>query len=327
VRQAGKDFFFMKILVTGAAGFIGSHLSERLTGLGHEVVGIDCFTDYYPRKTKEQNLKGLLSRKNFKLVEANLLTVDLAKLLKNVEVVFHKAAQAGVRASWGKNFETYADNNILATQKLLEACKNIPLNKFIYASSSSVYGNTKDLPAQESSLPFPVSPYGVSKLAAENLSMLYHANYSVPVICLRYFTVFGPRQRPDMAFNKFIVSIMKNQPITIYGNGKQTRDFTFISDVIEANIQAMQSKAAGEIFNIGGGSRISLSSAIRILENIIKKAKVKYLGKQKGDVLHTFADINKARQMLGYCPKVSIEEGLQKESEWLLNAAPTGGKG
>jgi len=308
----------MKCLVTGAAGFIGSSLSEKLIELEHQVVGIDCFTDYYSRELKEKNLENPLKNKNFNFIEGDLLRIDLKKLLKDMDVIFHQAAQAGVRASWGTNFEIYTKNNILATQMLLEAAKEMSLKKFIFASSSSVYGNTKNLPTKEEGLLHPVSPYGVSKLAAENLCMLYYTNYKVPVICLRYFTVYGPRQRPDMAFNKFIKAILKDQEIIVYGDGSQTRDFTYISDAVEANILAMKKNAVGEIFNIGGGSNIALSEVIKQIEEIIgKKAKIKYEQKQKGDVIHTAADISKAKKHLNFYPKVDLKEGLSKEVEWL----------
>ncbi|KPJ62492.1 UDP-glucose 4-epimerase [candidate division WOR-1 bacterium DG_54_3] len=308
----------MNILVTGIAGFIGSHIAERLLALDHAVIGIDCFTDYYPRELKQKNIDTLLKGKNFKFIEGDLLKIDLKKLLKDVDVIFHQAAQAGVRASWGINFEIYTKNNILATQMLLEAAKEIPLKKFIYASSSSVYGNTRDLPTREDNLLQPVSPYGVTKLAAENLCMLYHINYKVPVTCLRYFTVYGPRQRPDMAFNKFIKAIIKDQEIIVYGDGSQTRDFTYISDAVEANLLAMGSNVVGEIFNIGGGSNIALSEVIKYIEEITgKTAIIKYETKQKGDVIHTSADINKAKKHLNFVPKVGLKEGLTSEIEWM----------
>ena len=310
----------MKALVTGAAGFIGSHLSERLLKDGFEVVGIDCFTDYYSKGIKEKNIAGMLNNNKFKLVKEDLLTADLEKTLDKVDVVFHEAAQPGVRASWGKSFSIYVEDNILATQRLLESLKDKKIKKLVYASSSSVYGDAEKLPTKEIFTPKPVSPYGVTKLAAENLCYLYSKNYGIPTISLRYFTVYGPRQRPDMAFNKFIRSIIKNEEIVVYGNGEQTRDFTYVSDVIDANISAASSGGNGEVFNIGGGSRISVNGIIKILEDISgKKAKVKYLENQKGDVAHTSADISKAKAALRYSPKIDIKTGLEKEYEWLKN--------
>ncbi len=308
----------MKCLVSGAAGFIGSHLCEYLIDKGCEVTGIDSFMDYYPKSIKEANIAALKTDKKFEFVEASLLEVNLAKLLKGVEVVFHQAAQAGVRASWGENFKVYSDNNILATQMLLEACTSNPVKKFIYASSSSVYGDTQDLPMKESSLPRPVSPYGVSKLAAEHLCWLYFRNFGVPTVSLRYFTVFGDRQRPDMAFHRFFRWAIERKPIAVYGDGEQSRDFTHVDDIVEANWLASKNGLPGEVFNIGGGSRISLNDVIPIIQDIVgREIEVRYEGTQKGDVRHTSADMTKARLELGYEPKMPIEEGLRDEYAWI----------
>jgi len=300
-------------LVTGGAGFIGSHLVERLLEDGYKVIGIDCFTDYYPKGIKEANIANALNHKNFGFVEGDLLKINE---YPDVDYVFHEAAQAGVRASWGKSFEVYTKNNIEATQKLLEFYKNKKIRKFVFASSSSVYGDA-ELPMKENSLLKPVSPYGVTKLAAENLCYLYWKNYGIPIVSLRYFTVYGPRQRPDMAFYKFINAILNDEKITIYGDGNQTRDFTFISDVIDANILAIKSNIVGKVFNIGGGSRISVNEVIKILEEILgKEAEVKYIEKQKGDVEHTYSSIEKAKNMLGYNPKIDIRTGLERMIEY-----------
>jgi len=307
-----------KCLITGVAGFIGSHLAERLIKLGYEVIGIDCFTDYYSRDIKQKNISGLIKNKTFKFIEKNLLEIEFEEILENVQYIFHHAAQAGVRPSWGNNFKVYADNNILATQKLLEAAKGHKIKKFIYASSSSVYGDVEELPVKETTPPRPISPYGVTKLAGENLCYLYWKNFGIPIVSLRYFTVYGPGQRPDMAFHKFINAINSNQEIIIYGDGNQTRDFTYISDVVEANILAMEKNIIGEIFNIGGGTRINLNETIGLLEKIMnRKAKLKFIEEQKGDMRHTFADTTKARKMLGYNSTVGIEEGLRQEVRWL----------
>ena len=319
-----KGIFFISgyrdatCLVTGCAGFIGSHLCEALLKLNYKVVGIDCFSDYYSREFKDKNIQKCLKSKNFELIEEDLLKCDLSQLINGVDYIFHQAAQAGVRASWGDNFKIYTDNNILATQKLLESCKNsTQLKKFVYASSSSVYGDS-ELPMRERNHPRPISPYGVSKLAAEHLCYLYWKNYSTPTITLRYFTVYGPRQRPDMAFHKFIKAILEDLKILIFGDGKQTRDFTYISDAVDANILAMENKVAGEVFNIGGGSRVTINEVIRLLERILmKKANVRYVQEQKGDVLHTLADTTKSREILTFKPRVSIEEGLAAEVAWL----------
>jgi len=309
----------MKCLVTGAAGFIGSHLSKELIRRGDQVIGIDSFTDYYPRWMKEKNLEHLQAEEGFTFIEGDLLDLNLRELLLRTDYCFHQAAQAGVRASWGKYFDTYTRCNILATQRLLEAAKESRLKKLVFASSSSVYGDSQDLPLREDSLPKPLSPYGVTKLASENLVSLYHKNYGLPTISLRYFTVFGPGQRPDMAFHKFIKAILKDEEISIYGDGEQTRDFTFISDIVQANILAAESELSGEIFNIGGGSRISLKEAIKILGESIgrNKVRLRYVESQRGDMRDTLADISRARDLLCYQPEVGLSEGLEKEIKWL----------
>lgn len=308
----------MKTLVTGAAGFIGSHLCEYLIEKGLKVLGIDNFMDYYPRSIKELNLADFREHQNFEFIEASLLEVDLVDLLDGVDAVFHQSAQAGVRASWGKNFKIYADNNVLATQMLLEACKVRPVKKFVYASSSSIYGDTTDLPMCESSLPCPVSPYGVSKLAAEHLCCLYYKNFGVPTVSLRYFTVYGPRQRPDMAFHRFFRWALEDKPLKVYGDGEQSRDFTHVDDIVEANWLAFEKASPGEVLNIGGGSRVTLNKVINTMKEIAGcELEVRYQGVQKGDVRHTLADMAKAEEMLGYRPKVPLHEGLRAEYEWI----------
>lgn len=307
-----------RYLVTGAAGFIGSHLSQRLLDDGHYVIGVDCFTDYYAREIKERNLQDFLDVQNFDFVESDLLDIDLVKLLDKVDYVFHEAAQAGVRTSWGADFEVYVRSNVLATQKLLEAAKDTGIRKLIYASSSSVYGDAESYPTTEDMTPRPVSPYGVTKLAGEHLCMLYWKNFQVATIALRYFTVYGPRQRPDMAFNKFIRKIFAGEPITVYGDGEQTRDFTFVDDAVEANILAAEADVAGEVLNIGGGSRITVNGVVAMLEELIdSRANVEYIAKQSGDVRHTAADIIKAGELFGYEPNIGLREGLKSQVEWM----------
>jgi UDP-glucose 4-epimerase len=307
----------MVSVVTGVAGFIGSHLAERLIEEGHEVTGIDCFTDYYSRSKKEANLAKLLSLPGFNFIEGNLLTLDLPDLLKSATYIFHQAAQAGVRSSWGNEFAIYTNLNVLATQKILEACKGLSIEKFVYASSSSVYGDSEALPIREETDLKPVSPYGVTKLAGENLCASYWKNYEIPVISLRYFTVYGPRQRPDMAFCKFMQALSKGTEIEVYGDGTQTRDFTFISDAIEANMLAMKSSARGEVYNIGGGSRVRVKDVLETLEKITSRdAKILYGEVQKGDVKHTLAETRKARDVLGYKPQIDLKTGLVRQWEW-----------
>lgn len=308
----------LRCVVTGCAGFIGSHLSEALVQRGHEVVGIDCFTDYYPRPAKESNLSALRLSPHFAFIEANLLEYDLSRLLEGVDYVFHQAAQAGVRASWGQNFSVYTENNVLATQRLLEEAKALPIKRLVYASSSSIYGDAKELPVTEETLPQPISPYGVTKLAAEHLCRLYWVNFRVPTVSLRYFTVYGPRQRPDMGFHKFFRAMLKGDEITLYGDGDQTRDFTFVSDAVAANLACMDAPVSGDLFNVGGGSRISVNRVLELMQSISgREARIRRIDDQKGDVRHTFADTTRAREALGFRPSVSTEEGLRREWEWI----------
>lgn len=308
----------MRVLVTGCAGFVGSHLARRLLAEGYHVVGVDNFADYYPRHIKASNIADMLADPRFEFHELDLVTANLLPLLADVEIVYHQAAQAGVRASWGAQFESYLRNNVLATQRLLELLKALPIRKFVYASSSSVYGDAESYPTHEDMVPRPVSPYGVTKLAAEQLTYLYWKNYGVPTIALRYFTVYGPGQRPDMAFHKFIASALHGRPIQVYGDGHQTRDFTFISDVVEANIAAGLCEAAGIAVNVGGGSRVTVRQVLAILQEILgRELLVEYTAPQHGDVRHTAADISLANRVLGYEPRVSLREGLEAEVRWL----------
>lgn len=308
----------MKCLVTGCAGFIGSHLAERLLAEGYEVIGLDCLTDFYPRWIKQKNLSFLLHQPRFQFIEADLNQVELSELLDDVSYIFHLAAQAGVRTSWGENFSIYLKNNVQATQKLLEALKDKKIEKLIYASSSSVYGLSPVFPMVETGPLQPISPYGVTKLAAEHLCYAYFKNYGVPALSLRFFTVYGPRQRPDMAFHKFLLALLKGETITLYGDGHQTRDFTYIDDIIEANILAMKRGKPGEVYNIGGGHQMELAAVIEIMEKISgRKAQIIWLDPQKGDVPNTLAMIDKAQKELGYQPKTELEKGLRQEWHWL----------
>lgn len=309
----------MKVLVTGAAGFIGSHLCEKLLALGFEVFAIDRFSDYYSRRRKEKNVEQLLKNPKFALNELDLADAKLESLLDGVSIIFHLAAQPGVRASWGANFDIYLRDNVLATQRLLETVKDVKIEKFVYASSSSIYGDSENLPTKESFLPLPKSPYGATKLAAEHLCYLYWRNFGVPTVSLRYFTVFGPRQRPDMAFYRIIASAIKGEKFTIYGTGEQSRDFTFVSDAVDATISAAKRGICGRAYNIGGGNRATLSDVINLVEKIAgKKVLVEYKGAQKGDVMHTLADTSLAKADLGYNPCVRLEDGLRAQFEWFL---------
>ena len=313
-------------LVTGAAGFIGSHLCERLLELGHQVIGVDAFTDYYPRPVKEANLAALRGQPGFRLVEADLTRAELTGLVGEADFVLHQAGQPGVRPSWGSHFDEYVARNILATQRLLEAARGSKrLRRVVFASSSSVYGQARELPLREESLPQPYSPYGVTKLAAEHLCRLYHQNFGVPIVALRYFTVYGPRQRPDMGFHRFILAALGDRPIPVYGDGEQTRDFTYVADAVEANLLALTAPVAGGLFNIGGGSRVSVNEILRTLEEVLGVA-VRREGQpeQPGDVRHTWADTTRARELLGFTPRVSLRTGLGHQVAWLRQCLKTG---
>jgi nucleoside-diphosphate-sugar epimerase len=307
-------------IVTGVAGFIGSHLAEALLNQGDKVIGIDQFNNYYDPQLKKNNLVNLQRHSNFKLIEADILDLDWQQLLQSVDVVYHQAGQAGVRASWGKDFQEYTARNINATQVILEAAKQAKsLTRIVYASSSSIYGNAITMPTPETLCPQPVSPYSITKLAGERLCWLYQQNFGVPVTALRYFTVYGPRQRPDMAFHQFFKAAINDQAITIFGDGQQTRDYTFVSDIVAANLAAAKiPEAIGEVFNIGGGSRVSLVELLNKMEQVIKQPiRRNHLEKAVGDARHTSADITKAKQILGYIPHVSLLEGLTQEWKWI----------
>ena len=311
----------MKALVTGVAGFIGSHLASALLDKGAAVVGVDAFTDYYARPIKERNVDENRRRDGFRFIETALQDADLPALLDGTTHVFHLAAQAGVRKSWGRDFRAYTDNNVDATQKLLEACVGRPLHRFVHASSSSVYGDRAPIPMKEDALPQPVSPYGVTKMAAEQLGFLYYVNYGVPAVAMRYFTVYGPRQRPDMAFNRFIRAALDGTPITLYGDGEQTRDFTFVADAVAATIAAGERGVPGTAYNIGGGARVSMNEVLQIIERVAgRPLTINREAAQKGDMRDTYADTSLARRDLGFIPSVSLEEGIQAEYEWLSSA-------
>ena len=308
----------MRALVTGTAGFIGSHLSTALLSRGAEVVGLDAFTDFYSREAKEENLAPLMARPGFEFVEGALQTAPLDTLLEGVTHIFHLAAQAGVRSSWGQDFGTYTSHNVDATQRLLEAVKDRPLTRFVYASSSSVYGDAVDIPMREDSRLQPVSPYGVTKLAAEHLCHLYALSYGVPTVSLRYFTVYGPRQRPDMGFHRFIRAAYEGRPIHLFGDGGQTRDFTYVADAVAATMAAGDHGRAGNVYNIGGGSRISINDVLALIARLTGRTlDIRREEAQKGDMRDTFADTTRARAELGFAPAHTLEEGLNAECDWM----------
>ena len=305
----------MIALVTGAAGFVGSHLSAALLDDGAEVLGVDAFTDYYSRLRKEQNLAHLRGRPGFSFLEDDLSEAPLAPLLDGVDCVFHLAGQPGVRASWGPDFVQYVRHNIAATQRLLEASMLHPLRKFVFASSSSIYGDAEAYPTPESLRPQPVSPYGVTKLAAEHLCEVYRTSFGVPVASLRLFTVYGPRQRPDMAFSRLVAAALAGEEFEVYGDGEQTRDFTFVGDVVKAMRDAAASDWCG-VANIGGGSRTSLNAVLDIVSDLCGELRVVRRPQATGDVRHTAADTSVARAAFGYRPRTSLPEGLAAMVAW-----------
>ena len=310
-----------RVVVTGAAGFIGSHLCERLLALGHQVVGVDSFTDYYERARKEQNLEDSRAHPDFTFEEVDLVDGDLRRVLRGARVVYHLAGQPGVRPSWGGQFDRYVRDNVVATQRLLECVKDTPIDRLVFAGSSSVYGDAEMFPTKESALPRPVSPYGVTKLAAEHLTLLYTKNFGLPAVSVRYFTVYGPHQRPDMAFSLFMQAMVDGKPIQVFGDGEQTREFTYVSDAVEGTIKAATADDVGQVFNLGGGSRVTVNRVLATLEDISRiKVKRQTLPAAPGDPRHTGASINLARERLGWEPRVSLREGLTKQWEWFQAA-------
>lgn len=307
-----------RVLVTGCAGFVGSSLVDVLIDLGHDIVGVDSFTDYYSRSLKSKNIELALQSSNFTFINGDLNELDLISLLTGVDVVFHQAGQPGVRKSWGVDFDFYIDQNIRATQRLLEAARTSSISKFVYASSSSVYGLSDVYPVSETALPLPNSPYGVTKLAAEQLCTLYARNFSVPTVSLRYFTVYGPRQRPDMAFTKFIMAGLTGDAIEVYGDGSQIRDFTFISDVVAANIRVgFQPTPTGAVYNVAGGGSITLNQAIETIEDIIgTPLNILYTPGVSGDVIQTGGTTKQLNIQTGWSPQIDLSEGLKLQVQW-----------
>jgi nucleoside-diphosphate-sugar epimerase len=281
------------------------------------VVGIDCFADYYGKALKEHNLETSRNHDGFHFEEVDLVDADLAPLLDGAAVVYHLAGQPGVRPSWGNQFDRYVRDNVIATQRLLEALKGASVQRLVFAGSSSVYGDAEKFPTKEAALPRPVSPYGVTKLAAEHLTHLYTRNFGIPAVSVRYFTVYGPRQRPDMAFSRFMQALTAGEEIEVFGDGEQTREFTYVSDAVEGTIKASTADVVGQVFNLGGGSRVTVNKVLATLEEISGiKVRRQNLPAAPGDPRHTGASINLARERLGWEPRVSLREGLTKQWEW-----------
>ena len=312
----------MRALVTGAAGFIGSHLCDALLAGGHEVVGIDCFSDYYSRTLKEQNLVTARENIRFTFRELDLVDDDLIAAVSGAEIVFHLADRSGVRSTRRNRFDHYVRDNLVATQRLLETVEMASIRRFVYAGSSSIYGDAERLPTKESNLPLPLSAHGVTKLAAENMVYLYAHNHGLPAVTLRYFHVYGPRQRPDMAIARFITGLVDGTPVEIYGDGEQTRDFTYVADVVEATLRAATANVSGKILNIGGGSRATVNAVLGLLEEISGSTSHRsYLSSVPEDHRHGGASINLARQYLAWEPRVSLRDGLARQWAWFHQAA------
>jgi UDP-glucose 4-epimerase len=303
--------------VTGAAGFIGSHLTETCLQRGWRVTAVDSFTDYYPRSIKAENAAAAQGHPNCTWLELDLATAPLEPLLADVDIIFHLAAQAGVRASWGTQFDIYTVNNVTVVQRLLEAARHAALQKFVFASSSSVYGDAATRPTPESAAPSPVSPYGATKVLGEHLASLYWKSYGVPVVSLRYFTVYGPRQRPDMAFHRLIDAALTGGEVAIFGDGRQMRDFTFVSDIVEGTLSAGEHGRSGGVYNLGGGNSIALLDAIAAISDIAGSApSLRFTERQRGDARDTTADASKAAAELLFSPRQSLQEGLRQQIKW-----------
>jgi UDP-glucuronate 4-epimerase len=312
----------VKAVVTGVAGFVGSHLARKLLADGHQVIGIDALTDYYDVDIKKRNLADLPNG-NFNFYFDNVNDIDLSAVLRGADWIFHQAGQPGVRQSWGSDFSTYVRENIAATQKLLEAAKVCStLKRLVYASSSSIYGNAEQYPTNETARPQPVSPYGVTKLAAEHLCSLYAQNFGLPTVSLRYFTVYGPSQRPDMAFTRFVRAALLDEVITVYGTGDQLRDFTYVDDIVRANIAvAANDVPAGSVFNVAGGSNLSVNDALATLERIAARPlRIDYRNAVAGDVYRTGADTTRIEETVGWKASIPVEEGLAKHFNWGMEA-------
>lgn len=313
----------MRVVVTGAAGFVGSALCDRLLDEGHDVVGLDRLSAYYSVDQKLDNLTHALRSSTFAFLEVDLLTANLRDVLADVDWVFHQAGQPGVRASWGSQFDGYVRDNVLATQKLLEAALGSGIKRFVNASSSSIYGNALHHPTSEDDPKSPVSPYGVTKYAAEQLCAAYAHSFDLPVVSLRYFTVFGPRQRPDMAINRMIAAAISetSEPFELYGDGTQVRDFTYVEDVVDANIRAaLVDNVVGSVFNIAGGSAVNVNDLLEVVGRTVgRDVPVRRIPSQAGDVRRTGGAIEAAKSCLRWEPSVSLDAGIDWQVAWQMS--------
>lgn len=307
----------MRALVTGAAGFIGSHLVESLSEAGWEVTAVDNFTDYYDVTQKRANWKAVTRMSNVLALDQDLLAANLDDLLADVDVVFHQAGQPGVRASWDE-FDSYVAANIHLTQRLLDAARGAALRRFVFASSSSIYGDADVYPTVETALPRPVSPYGVTKLAAEHLCGVYARNWGVPTVSLRYFTVYGPRQRPDMAMHRLIRSAIDDTAFPLFGTGQQIRDFTFVADVVAANRAVVEREVEpGSVFNVAGGGGHSMNEVIEMVGSLVgTPVRLDRQAHQKGDVTRTGGSTDRIQDEVGWQPQTDLQAGLTAQIEW-----------
>ena len=305
-------------VVTGCAGFLGSHLCQALLQRGYAVTGVDCFTSFYARALKERNIALLTRSPGFRLVEADIAEARLAPLLEDANYVYHLAAQAGVRTSFGDGFRDYLHHNVVGTQRLLEEVAGRELRAFVYASSSSVYGDQEVYPVAEDAPLRPLSPYGATKVITEQLAQAFWHSHGVPTVGLRYFTVYGPRQRPDMAFSRFLSRAVGGQPLPIIGDGRQVREFTFVDDVVAATLAAADSGERGAVYNIGGGQAVSVLDAVALLEKLLDHPlRIEHLDAGPGDPRRTEADITRAKQDLDYVPATPLAAGLAAHLEAL----------
>jgi UDP-glucose 4-epimerase len=306
----------VKAIITGAAGFIGSHLTEACLERGWEVTAIDSLTTYYSPTAKIRNAAHFRDHPRCEFLEQDVLDVDLAAVLSGANIVFHLAAQAGVRASWGQSFDVYTQLNVTVLQRLLEAARETNLDRFVFASSSSVYGDAEDYPTAEDQILRPLSPYGATKALGEQLLYIYFRNYGLPTVALRYFSVYGPRQRPDMAFHRAIEAGLGGREFVLFGDGKQTRDFTYVSDIVAGTLAAAERGVPGEVYNVGGGGNISMLDVLEIIRSEIGEMRVRQMPGQRGDARDTSADVSRARGQIGYAPAFDLEQGLHEQAAW-----------
>ena len=306
----------MRYVVTGAAGFIGSHLAEELLAAGHDVVGVDCYTDYYERSRKERNAAGL------DVLEADLTAVPLEPILADADGVFHLAGQPGVRASWGESFQLYLDRNVRATQRVFEAAAATGV-RVVFASSSSVYGDAESYPTPEDVVPQPISPYGITKLACEHLAVAIERARGLEAVVLRYFTVYGPRQRPDMAFTAMLEALAQGECFRLFGDGSAARSFTYVGDAVAATIAAMERGRAGETYNVGGGDEATMNEAIARVEEVSGRSlDVERVEAAAGDVKRTKADVSKAAAELEWAPETALRDGIAAQWDWASVESP-----